>query len=83
MLVISADTAFTYRGKSAAARQIGRELQVRPRIAALSQPVNRFALLLVPQASDVQSVHLSDRIAGAGRGTGRYDAVDFREIVCR
>jgi adenylate cyclase len=29
MLVISADTAFTYRGKSAAARQIGRELQVR------------------------------------------------------
>jgi adenylate cyclase len=29
MLVISADTAFTYRGKSTAARQIGRELQVR------------------------------------------------------
>ena len=29
MLVISADTAFTYRGKTAAARQIGRELQVR------------------------------------------------------
>ena len=29
ILVISADTAFTYRGKSVAARQIGRELQVR------------------------------------------------------
>jgi adenylate cyclase len=29
MLVISADTAFTYRGKSVAARQIGRELLVR------------------------------------------------------
>jgi TolB-like protein/class 3 adenylate cyclase len=29
MFVISADTAFTYRGKPAAARQIGRELQVR------------------------------------------------------
>jgi adenylate cyclase len=29
MLVISAETAFTYRGKPAAARQIGRELQVR------------------------------------------------------
>jgi TolB-like protein len=29
MFVISADTAFTYRDKSAAAHQIGRELQVR------------------------------------------------------
>jgi len=29
MFVISADTAFTYRGKSTVARQIGRELQVR------------------------------------------------------
>ena len=28
-------------------------------------------------------MHLSFRIASAGRGTGRYDAVDFREIVCR
>ena len=28
-------------------------------------------------------MHLSYRIASAGRGTGRYDAVDFREIVCR
>jgi hypothetical protein len=28
-------------------------------------------------------MHLSYRIARAGRGTGRYDAVDFREIVCR
>ena len=38
---------------------------------------------LSPRASHVQSVHLSDRIAGAGRGTARYDAVDFRKIVCR
>jgi hypothetical protein len=28
-------------------------------------------------------MHLSDRIAGAGGGTGRHDAVDFPEIVCR
>ena len=28
-------------------------------------------------------MHLSDRITSAGRGTGRYDAVDLREIVCR
>src|SRR6516165_10243793 len=32
--------------------------------------------------SQVHSVHLSERIAGAGRRTGRHDAVDFREIVC-
>src|SRR5437879_2610911 len=34
-------------------------------------------------ASQVHSVHLSHRIASAGRGAGRYDAVDFSEIVCR
>jgi hypothetical protein len=35
------------------------------------------------RVSDVHSVHLSNRIAGAGRGTGWNDAVNFREIVCR
>jgi NAD(P)-dependent dehydrogenase (short-subunit alcohol dehydrogenase family) len=34
-------------------------------------------------ASHVQSVHLSDRIASAGHRAGRYDAVDFHEIICR
>ena len=28
-------------------------------------------------------MHLPRRIAGAGRGTWRHDAVEFREIVCR
>jgi hypothetical protein len=30
---------------------------------------------------NVQPVHLSCWIASAGRGAGRYDVVDFREIV--
>src|SRR5215469_6554419 len=33
--------------------------------------------------STVNSVHLSGRIASAGRRTGRHDAADFREIVWR
>ena len=32
---------------------------------------------------NVQPVHLSCWIASAGRGAGRYDAVDFRKIVQR
>jgi hypothetical protein len=35
-----------------------------------------------PKASYVQPVHLSYRIASAGRDTRRYDKGDFREIVC-
>jgi hypothetical protein len=35
------------------------------------------------KTSHVQSVHLSYRVASTGRRTGRDDAVDFREIVCR
>src|SRR5260370_2208494 len=33
------------------------------------------------RSSHVQSVHLSYRVASTGRGTGRDDAVDFREIL--
>ena len=33
--------------------------------------------------SAVKSMHLSYRIASTGGGTGRYGAVDFREIVGR
>src|SRR5438132_7948697 len=35
------------------------------------------------RTSHVQSVHLSYRIASAGHGTGRDDAVDFRKILGR
>src|SRR5437660_9723846 len=35
------------------------------------------------RTSQVQSVHLSYRVASTGRGTGRDDAVDFRKIFGR
>src|ERR1700737_5256982 len=35
------------------------------------------------RTSHVQSVHLSYRVASAGHGTGRDDAVDFRKILGR
>src|SRR5262249_43554938 len=38
---------------------------------------------IATRRSQVHSAHLSDRIAGPGRDARRYDAIDFREIVCR
>ena len=43
--------------------------------------VRKVAIATRP--SQVHSMHLSDRITGAGGGTGRHDAVHFGAIVCR